>query len=198
MKSIKIFLLVLGPLCCAHATSFTPRGMYAEDIIKEISELGSHYVPDSITTLNLQDKPLAFASEQYIFDYAIAESVINKIVEVLPNLEVLDLSLNRLSQNALPSFLILLSNPKFKFLDVRINSGANTLNGLKALAETIEHAQPAISREKECIMLQKIIWLSEDYIPRVNVPEIYKEAHRTYYKSLADTSSGGWTLPTYA
>ena len=198
MKSIKVFLLIVSTFCYVHATSFTPRGIYAEDIIGEISQLSTHYVPESITTLNLQDKPLAFASEQYIFDYTIAESVINKIVEVLPNLEVLDLSLNRLPQNALPSFLTLLSNPKFKFLDVRINSGANTLNGLQALAETIEHAQPAISLENKCIMLQKIIWLSEDYIPRVNVPEIYKESHRAYYKSLADTSSGGWTLPTYA
>lgn len=196
MKSIRVFLLIVATFCCAQATSFTPQGVYAEDIISELSQLNTRYVPESITTLNLQDKPLAFASEQYVFDYAIAESVVNTIIEILPNLEVLDLSLNRLPQNALPSFLTLLSKPKFKFLDVRINSGANTLNGLKALAETIERTQPAISHEEECAMLQKIIWLSEDYIPRVNVPEVYKEAHRAYYTKLVDTSSGGWTLPT--
>lgn len=197
MKALKVFLLVVSTLCCyIHASSFTPRGVYPEDIIDELSHLDTHYVPGSITTLNLQDKPLAFASEQYIFDYAIAENIISKIIEVLPNLEVLDLSLNRLPQNALPSFLPLLTKPSFKFLDVRINSGANTLNGLKGLAETIERAQPAISRAEECVILQKIIWLSEDYIPRVNVPEMYKEAHREYYKRLVEALPGEWTLPT--
>ncbi len=198
MKSIRLLFVMVSTVCSVYATSFIPRGIYAEDIINEISHLSTHYVPDRITTLNLQNKPLVFASDQYIFDYAIAENVITTIMENLPNLEVLDLSLNRLPQNALPSFLTLLSKPHFKFLDVRINSGANTIDGLKALAETIEQMEPAISRVEECAILRKIIWLSEDYVPHVNIPEMYKESHRAYYKSLTTTASGGWTLPTNA
>lgn len=187
-------LLCVSITCAAHATSFTPRGEYAEGITEELSSVHTRFNPESITKLNLQNKPLAFASKQYIFDYELADKLIDQF-GILPNLEVLDLSLNRLPTNALPYFLPLLRKPHFKFLDVRINSGANSLEGLRELSEEIHRIVPPISIEQERLILQKIIWLSEDFLDRVNIPEIYKESHREYFRKALSPSSSTWTLP---
>lgn len=194
MKISRIVLLIVFAVSWGCTASYSPSGLYAEDVIGEISQSNTRYKSEAVKTLNLQNKPLAFASEQYIFDYGLAGQVVGAVVQKFPNLEVLDLSLNRLPENALPSFLPLLEKESFKFLDVRINSGANSLAGLQYLADSLTDNN--ISREMQVPILRKIIWLSEDFLERVNIPQIYKDAHRDYYTRLAETSSTAWTLPS--
>lgn len=203
MKFIIICFSLFLKLTCIdlHAVSYTPMGEYSEEIISALEVLPPYIKADNVSRLNLQNKPFLFASDDYIFDYKVAKEVIDKIVKYFPNLTILDLSINRLPENALPSFLPLLEKEKFQFLDIRINAGANSLGGIYILSEAINNAQPRIEREQEIKIFTKIIWLSEDFMDRVQIPEIYKNSHRQYYHllkegSILPTFLDDWSLPS--
>lgn len=183
------------------AATYSPKGIYSEDIIKDLNHLNPLIQQSNVEILNIQNKPLIFASNEYIFDYAIAGQIIEKIQNVFPELKILNLSLNRLPENSLPSFLPLLKKSEFLFLDVRINSGADSLMGLKALSEALDFENPTLEVAQKRDILKKIIWLPKDYLQDVHIPEVYKLAHFEYYdyikkQSCDVNSTNGWELPS--
>ena len=172
----------------AFSSSYTPRGMYPEDIAAEMNG-----VRENVIRINLKNKPLCFASDDKIFDSEKA----TEILGVLPDtVQILDLSLNRLPEDALPSFINLLRRTRFEWLDITTNSGADSLQGLRNL--TTAMGEKGISVEDQRELLKKIIWVNKshlDYsIERGILPTIYGDTHRQYYaqKESLDSNSDLW------
>lgn len=123
----------------------------------------------------------------------------NLLVSRFTQLTILDLSLNRLPESALYFFLPLLTSENFKYLDVHINSGADSLNAIRILAERIgfdnEAGTNVLTTEKQKEIFKKIIWLPEESLcSPPPIPSCYVEAHKSYYEQRRQISS--WELPS--
>ncbi len=174
-----------------YATNFTPKGIYAEDVEKEIR--GTR----SFTKLNLQNKPLLFASRDILFDPEEVSKVLTAILEK-QKVEIVDLSLNRLPEDALPNFIPLLEKPEFKYLDITTNSGADTLDGMRCLTEALSSAGKSLPEQVS--VLKKIIWVTKADLEAVFkqglLPSCYAESHGEYYRMRASHATGEkWRLP---
>ena len=172
---------------CVFSSSFTPRGMYAGDIEGEIRN-----APAGIVRVNLQNKPLCFASDNKIYDPV----EVNRVLASLPaSVQVLDLSLNRLPEEALPSFIPLLQKENFLWLDIVTNSGADSLEGIRNLTTAMGEA--SIGDKIKC--LGKVIWVREENLEgaaaHLFLVEPFVRLHKEYYerRRSLDTASNLWT-----
>lgn len=127
IKGIILSICLAASTSSAFSSSYTPAGMYPEEITRQIGEAAGNI---RINLINLKNKPLCFASEDTIFDPAKAET----FIEALPSsVKILDLSLNRLPETTLPSFIPLLQREDFNWLDITTNSGADSMEGIRNL-----------------------------------------------------------------
>lgn len=169
----------------AKPLSFKPKGTYSDEIADEIRTCSA---PERIKRISLERKPLAFAGNSSIFDEEEAQKVISAIQEKIQNLEILDLSQGRLPEDALSYFAELLLRPNFRYLDVRLNSGASTLDALGILSSYLgdkleEHGR---KRSETSSYLNKVIWLPEEFLsPKASLPLPPEtiEAHKKYFIS---------------
>jgi hypothetical protein len=187
-----------GPCAVVFATnsdvSITPTSSYAEELMSEIGRVCT----SNTKRINLQNNPLIFASKKQLFDQELATKLIKELGEKAPNLEILDLSLNQLPENALISFAGLLKNQKFRYLDVTINRGADSMDGIKLLAETLgeDGRTPAEDRVN---ILKKVIWLPETFLKgqiQDQIPDVYIKAHEAYYNEKRLKPISGPPLPS--
>jgi hypothetical protein len=177
--------LFFATLSFANAASFTPTSG-ASSLTDIIGEMDEH----SFEKINLQNKPLIFADAKVIFNPDMARDFVNHVVTYSGGvIKVLDLSLNRLPEHALPSFLPLLNLGQFEFLDVTTNSGADSLDGMKVLNSEMEKEGVA----DRARIFEKIIWIPESWVEGAPIPERYKIKHREYYSRMGSFS--GFKLP---
>jgi len=156
----------------ASASTFTPNANYPDDILQEMGE-------NSFQKINLQNKPLAFCNDGKLFEPKKVEEFVSRILNYSKDLKVLDLSLNRLPEDSLICFLPLLRNTNFDFLNVTTNSGADTLDGMRALSSQIS----SLSRTDQIAIFKKIIWVPFESVDTASfLPDPYKAAHHDYYK----------------
>lgn len=129
-------------------------------------------------------------SKNYITDPGIP-TIVRFINKKLPNLEVLDLSLNRFSEKITGDFSQLLINNNFKYLDVVGTGGASSIEGIQTLLSELEKKTP-FSRgtyehnQEISNYISKVIWLPEIWLDgentQRNVPKAHIESHKNYYK----------------
>jgi len=160
----------------------------AADFAKQVSE-ELHASSRPPTRISLQNKPLLFATQESIFDSRIAHT----FLEGLPGeLEILDLSMNRLPAEALPAMADLLRRSAFRFLDVRINSGADSMDAIRQLAEKLS------GEEDIPLILAKVIWVDLGAIESLKktgfLKERYYQAHRSYYGLFREYGEQ-WEMP---
>jgi hypothetical protein len=185
-------ILSLGSLSAAASEVLKPHSTYAEQLVEEVTQKAT----EDTHIINLQNNPLIFASKQKIFEPLLAGSIVKAILSKCPHIEIVDLSLNRLPEEALGVFVELLIRKDFKYLDISVNSGANSLDGLRQLT-TILGAQ-GVPLESQIAVLKKVIWVPEAALDSMNedLPDSYKAAHRAYYREKLRKSWTGWKLPT--
>lgn len=174
----------------ANGTSrFRPQSSYSDDLLKEVQRYhGFKY-------LDLSNNPLIFSSKSKIFEPSCAQSLVDLIKSNAPALEVLNLSLNRLPEESLISFVPLLAEKSFQYLDVTTNGGADSLEALNRLSTYL--GLQGMPEAAQINILRKIIWIPESYlsedvvsrIPNV-VPDTYLKSHKNYYLSRKFSSNG--------
>lgn len=167
---------------------FKPLGDYAKEVSKEISRASR-----PVTKLNLQGKPFLFASKESIFDKKIATA----FVQSLPKeIKIVDLSMNRLPQRALVTFSPLLERDVFQFLDVRMNSGANSKEALHDLYQVLSDKD--LDKKTIAEILAKVIWIPSESLEyeksRGILKDRYYVAHQTY-DSVFCKKNRTWELP---
>ncbi len=164
---------------------YYPKASRAAEVLEELSNQSP-----KAARISLQGKNLLFSSPstKAMFD----PTVVHEFALALPKtLRVLDLSLNRFPAELLPSIYPLLQRPNFRFLDVRTNAGADSLEAMEQLANL--HAK---SRNLPAI-LRKVIWVQESYFEEASfLPQTYKKAHRSYYLNEYESPEPSqWKLP---
>lgn len=169
--------------------AFYPQYPHAATILRELEmENGRRALEHapSITRVSLQGKNFLFSNpqEKILFD----ERVVANFAKSLPEtLQVLDLSLNRFPDKLLTAIFPLLQRENFRFLDVRMNAGADSIEAIRKLSSICS----------EPVILRKIIWVQEGSLDLVSfLPPTYKKAHEKYYSEEYDSSPlPRWTLP---
>lgn len=149
-----------------------------------------------VRLINLSNKPLLFSSEGKLIDEQKITSFITEVSDKYPKLEILDFSLNRLTEECLPYFLPLLLKDSFKYLDISINSGADSLEGMRLLSSRME--EKGIVQVDQVNIFKKIIWAPKSHIideegkirENVFLPKTYVDAHKDYYENKLQSSSG--------
>jgi len=172
---------------------FKPKSMYVEEVVEE---MGQYKLKEAEKSLNLQDKPLLFAAEDQLFEATEVKKLLSAL-ERWPNLENLDLSLNRLPTEALPCFVGLLEKSNFKYLDVTVNSGADSVEGVRAVSEVLG-GEKDMRRSEQVPILKKIIWVQESFLETAKergiLSQAYYDAHKAYYDSKKICSQD-WSFP---
>lgn len=135
-----------------------------------------------VTRLNL--------SKNYIGDNGIP-AIVNFVKNNMPNLKVLDLSFNRISENGIKPFAPLLINDEFKYLNIVGTGGASSIDGIRNLITELESNTP-LSRgtyehnQEISSYISKVIWLPEGWLDgentKKNVPQSHIKSHKRYYK----------------
>jgi hypothetical protein len=150
---------------------YVPRSARAESVIRELREL----TDISHKAVSLKGCSFLFSddSKGILFDIDTAR----RFSDSLPAwVEILDLSENRFPSDLLISMSSLLERDTFKFLDVRLNAGADSLNAIQAFTRYNQGSFNKLS------IVRKIIWLQEYSLDSIGVlPPTYKEAHREYF-----------------
>ena len=163
-----------------------PSGDFAPQITEELSRSRL-----CIKRLNLQNKPLLFANKKSIFNHKIATTFIKSLPDTL---EILDLSENRFPQETLTTFSELITRGSFHFLDVRINSGADTIEALHQLNQLLLKGK---LRDPAAI-LAKVIWVPRDHLDALKevglLKERYYKAHQAYDQLFREEPTE-WELP---
>ncbi len=164
---------------------YYPKSGYAAGVIQELQT----QCPEAVR-VSLQGKNLLFSNQstKALFD----EAIVGEFAKNLPKtLRVLDLSINRFPAELLPAIYPLLQRPNFRFLDVRMNAGANSAEAMRKLASAHpkKHDLPHV--------LRKVIWVEESYLEGdLFLPTSYKEAHRKYYRNeYTPDDLPAWKLP---
>lgn len=187
IKGIILSICLAASTSSAFSSSYTPAGMYPDEIIRHIGEAAGK------TRVNLQNKPLCLASEDTIFDPTKVETFISALPD---SVKILDLSLNRLPETALPSFIPLLQRETFDWLDITTNSGADSMEGIRNLTT----AMSGLSTDLKIKYLGKVIWVRKEHVGSVAERRILVEPfvshHQRYYeeKERLDASSDVWSL----
>lgn len=186
IRSLGVFVFLSWFLVgIANSATFIPSGNYPDEIL---AEMGTN----RFQKINLQNKPLAFSSDGKLFDPEKASDFVSSVLGHSGDcIKILDLSLNRLPEDSLEFFLPLLRLPQFEFIDVTVNSGADSLDALGILSEKM------LPTEDKASLFEKIIWINERWLdgtgPASRLPERYKAKHRAYYEQKG--MSRGFTLP---
>lgn len=168
---------------------YVPSSTRAHYLIKELKNIPD----DAYTAVSLEGCSFLFSNDEkgILFDMDIARDFSDK----LPNwVEILDLSENRFPESLLICMSSLLAREKFRFLDVRLNSGADSLGAIRSFALH----DP--SRFNTLNILRKIIWLQENFLDCIEtIPDAYKEAHREYFAIYKEPSQSDhetqWSFP---
>lgn len=189
---LNIAIFALHNLNAATCEILKPHSTYAEQLLEEVAEKATN----DTHILNLQNNPLIFASKQRIFEPTLAKSIVEAILAKCPHIEVIDLSLNRLPEEALGAFVDLLVAEHFKYLDISVNSGANSLDAIRQLTSIL--GARGLPLDRQIAVLKKVIWVPEAALDSMDesLPAPYKEAHKAYYQEKLRKSWTGWKLPT--
>lgn len=189
---LNIAILSLNNLNAAASEILKPHSTYAEQLLEEVAEKATN----DTHIINLQNNPLIFASKQKIFEPSLAKSIVEAILTKCPQIEIIDLSLNRLPEEALEVFVDLLVAVHFKYLDISVNSGANSLDAIRQLTSIL--GARGLPLDRQIAVLKKVIWVPEAALDSMNesLPAPYKEAHKAYYQEKLRKSWTGWKLPT--
>lgn len=185
MKKIRLIfcLVILGT--SSYGSTFTPRGMYADEIAEEL-----RHAAGSIR-VNLKNKPLCFANEDRIF----VEAEANKVLDKLPDsLQILDLSFNRLTEETLAGLVPLLLRDGFRYLDVTTNSGADSIEAIRGLVSAL--SSKGISGPEALLpYLSMIIWVREEHLKSAEDRGILTPAllaaHGQYYEMKKELGGYG-------
>lgn len=186
IKGIILSICLAASTSSAFSSSYTPAGMYPDEIIGHIDEAAGKI------RVNLQNKPLCFASEDKIFD----PTKVQPFISALPDsVKILDLSLNRLPETALPSFIPLLQKETFDWLDITTNSGADSMEGIRNLTA----AMSGLDNSLKIKYLGKVIWVRKEHLKtadeRCILVQPFLSFHQRYYaeKEALDASSDLWS-----
>lgn len=146
-----------------------------EDELKEIESL-------KIAKIDL--------SKNYLDDNSVPK-ILRMVQNSLPNLEILDLSFNSISEEGLPQFIHLLLKRNFLYLNIVGNTGAASIDGIRNLVTAYNQQYPSLSgsyshSEQISNFLSKVIWLPESWLNAKNtlrnVSQSQIESHKEYYK----------------
>lgn len=189
--------------------SFEARGMYEQEVLdysgsslimRRGQRVGSLVnMPDILTVDQiddeLKDEDLANItkldlSKNYMDDNSVPK-ILKLVQNNLPNIKILDLSFNNITEEGLHYFTPFLLQDNFLYLDIVGNTGAASIDGIRNLVSAF-NKQPLIPsrsytyNEQISIFLSKVIWLPESYLKsqntRNNVSKVQIESHKNYYK----------------
>lgn len=193
------------------AFSFEASSMYEQDEILDYSgpsllmtrgqRVGNMANMKNILTIEQIDEELKHSgvsevakidlSKNYLDDNSIPK-ILGLVQNYLPNLEILDLSFNSITEEGLPYFIPLLLKSKFLYLDIVGNTGAASIDGIRNLVTAYNQQYPTLSssyshNERISNFLSKVIWLPESWLDAQNtlrnVSQSQIGSHKEYYNS---------------
>jgi hypothetical protein len=131
---------------------------------------------EKISYLNLSNNNISNAGAQMLGAFL-------KKSEILPNLQIIDLSFNKLKEDSLIYFSDLLLRDNFKYLVIYGNEGADSKQALQSVDKELS-ARLNAADGRSYQHLRKIIWVPENSLNENNKDRYYNsKSHKKYYQS---------------